>query len=93
MFNIAKRNVLLFFRDKTAVFFSLLSSIIVIVLYALFMGKMLLGEFPESMKFTINSWLIAGLIAISAFTGPLSAYDLMIAIRNYNIYKGLCSTS
>jgi len=87
MFNIAKRNVLLFFRDKTAVFFSLLSSIIVIVLYALFMGKMLLGEFPESMKFTINSWLIAGLIAISAFTGPLSAYDIMIADRNNNIYK------
>jgi len=87
MLNIAKRNVLLFFRDKAAVFFSLLSSIIVIVLYALFLGKMLLGDFPETMEFAVNSWLIAGLISISAFTGPLSAYDIMIADKNNNIYK------
>lgn len=88
MFSIAKRNIMLFFRDKTAVFFSLLSSLIVIVLYVVFLGGNLLGENPTpSMTFVVDSWLIAGLISISAFTGPLSAYDIMVADKNNNVFK------
>ena len=36
-----KRNMLLFFRDKTTVFFSLLAVFIIIGLYALFLGDIM----------------------------------------------------
>ncbi len=38
MIGMAKRNLKLFFRDKSAVFFSLLAVFIIIGLYALFLG-------------------------------------------------------
>jgi len=38
MIGFAKRNLLIFFRDKAAVFFSLLAVFLIIGLYALFLG-------------------------------------------------------
>ena len=38
MIRFAKRNLMVFFRDKSAVFFSLLSALIIVALYALFLG-------------------------------------------------------
>ena len=38
MIAFTRRNLLVFFRDRTAVFFSLLSSLIIVGLYVLFLG-------------------------------------------------------
>lgn len=43
MIGFAKRNLKLFFRDKSAVFFSLLAVFIIIGLYALFLGDVWTG--------------------------------------------------
>lgn len=41
MISLIKRNLKLFFRDKTSVFFSLLAVFIIIGLYVLFLGNMM----------------------------------------------------
>ena len=41
---LCRRNLLLFFRDKSAVFFSLLSVFIIIGLYALFLGDVVVAS-------------------------------------------------
>ena len=46
-----KRNVRLFFRDRSAVFFSLLAVLIIIGLYALFLGDVWLSDFPGTNAF------------------------------------------
>ena len=43
----AKRNLKLFFRDKSSVFFSLLAVLIVIGLYAFFLGNQLVNSFDN----------------------------------------------
>ena len=41
MITFAKRNLLVFFKDKSSVFFSLFAVFIIIGLYALFLGDMM----------------------------------------------------
>ena len=85
---LTKRNILLYFRDRSSVFFSMLSMIIIIVLMIVFLGDMhidniinLLEDLPnhntsndkENAEFLILIWTIAGIIPINAVTVNLSA--------------------
>lgn len=76
-----RRNLKLFFRDRSAVFFSLLSIFIIVGLYAAFLGGVWL---PASMAglpdadFLMNSWLVAGLLAVSSVTTTMGAFGVMI---------------
>lgn len=85
-----KRNLKLFFRDKSAVFFSLLAVLIIIVLYAVFLGSVWL---PDSMKnikntdFLMNSWLLAGLLAVASITTTMGAFGIMIDDKVKKINK------
>lgn len=81
------RNLKLFFRDKASVFFSLLSVIIIIGLYALFLGKIQVDELkgsagglvPEAkLGWLVNSWIFAGILAVSTVTISLGAYGTMV---------------
>ena len=47
MIAFAKRNLKLFFRDKSSVFFSLLSVLIVLGLYVLFLGDQLVSSMKD----------------------------------------------
>ena len=62
MINIAKRNIRLFFRDKTSVFFSSLSVIIIMSLYVLFLGDMMSNweGGVTGVRFLMDSWIVAG---------------------------------
>lgn len=72
---IARRNILLFFRDKASVFFSLLSALIVIALYALFLR----GTFASSADINLmDLWLMCGVIGISGFTTALGATEVLV---------------
>ena len=57
MIGFAKRNLLLFFRDKTSVFFSLLAVFIIIGLYALFLGDVWISSFSDmqGVRFLMDS--------------------------------------
>ncbi len=88
-----KRNVKLFFRDRAAVFFSLLAVFIIIGLYALFLGDVWLGQFPEmnGARFLMDSWLVAGLLAVTSVTTTLGALGIMVEDRTKKIAKDFYS--
>ncbi len=93
---ITGRNLKLYFRDKGAIFFSLLSMIIVICLMMFFLGDVnveniteLLGQFPDrdtaadekNAELLILSWTCAGILSINAVTVTLAVYSVMIKDR------------
>ncbi len=74
----------MFRRDKTLVFFSLLSIFIVIILYTVFLQKMQIDAIkqvtvatPEMIKM-VNEWLVAGLLSMIAVTTTLGAFSITI---------------
>lgn len=74
------RNLKIFFRDRSSVFFSLLAVFIIIGLYVLFLGDMLagsLGDLPGS-RFVMDSWIMGGLLAVTSTTTTLGAFGILI---------------
>lgn len=89
-----KRNLTLFFRDKPAVFFSLLAVIIILGVYALFLGgswqnSMEQIENPENL---MNSWLAAGILAVASVTTTMGAFGVMIEDKSRKISKDFNSS-
>lgn len=95
-FMLTGRNMKLYLRDKGAVFFSLLSTIIVICLMVFFLGDMSINELldllesfsqkgyaqnKENAELLILSWTCAGILSINAVTVSLAAYSNMIKDR------------
>lgn len=93
---ITGRNLKIYFRDRGAVFFSLLSMLIVILLMTFFLGDMMadstvriLSEFPGRNELTdksnagllVLSWNFAGILSINAVTVTLAVYAVMIKDR------------
>ena len=75
-----KRNLLVFFRDRAAVFYSLLSSLIIIGLYALFLGNNM-ASYMETMpnaRILVDRWLVAGLVSITSISSAMGAYGVMV---------------
>ena len=90
MIGFAKRNIKLFFRDKSAVFFSLLAVFIIIGLYALFLGDVWtssLSELGESAEVLMSSWIMAGLLAVTSVTTTMGAFGIMVDDRIKKIDK------
>lgn len=83
-FSLVSRNNKVFRRDKTQVFFSLLSVIIVIALYAIFLQKMQIDAIEQVAKATpemvtmVNEWLAAGLLSMMAVTTTLAAFGITV---------------
>jgi multidrug/hemolysin transport system permease protein len=83
---LVKRNLLLFFRDRANVFFSLLTVFIIIGLYVLFLGDSMeqslrerLGFDSEKIGVTMASITLAGMVAVTSVTGSLGAVGVSIA--------------
>lgn len=89
MITLAKRNLLVFFRDKASVFFSLLSVLIVIGLYVLFLGEVMMSgnENVPNYRFLMNSWVMAGVLAVTSVSATMGAYGIMVEDRSRNILK------
>ena len=66
MINFMKRNLLVFFKDKASVFFSLLSVFIIIGMYALFLGDVWTSSMKDvtGARILMDCWIVAGLIAV-----------------------------
>jgi multidrug/hemolysin transport system permease protein len=84
-----KRNLLIFFRQKSSVFFSLLGVFIIIGLYALFLGDMMVKGMTgmKGSRFLMDSWIIAGILAVTPVTTSLGAMATMVEDKNNNISK------
>lgn len=82
--NLIRRNLWVFFRDRSAVFFSFLSVIIIIGLYALFLAdtqvqslKSMVGD-ADDIRFLVDSWIMGGLLAVNTVTVSLGALAVMV---------------
>lgn len=88
IWKMTQRNIQVYVRNRTAVFFSFLSVFIIIGLYALFLGKMQVDSIAGMMKqfgmadtgvrFLVDSWIMSGLLSVSAVTISLGALDTMV---------------
>lgn len=93
-FYLLRRNVLLYFRDYTAVFFSLLSMIIVLALMVVFLGSMnsenvvyALEQFggardaaadKANADYLIQMWTLAGILIVNTVTVTLTVMGKMV---------------
>lgn len=81
---LVKRNLLNYFYDPSAVFFSFLSVFILVGVYTLFLGTLQVNDIEfsvgeiEGISWLVNAWLIAGLLTVTSFTVPLSISSNMV---------------
>lgn len=80
MVTLINRHIKLFFKDKTSVFFSLLSVFIIIVLYLLFLSENITSNLPEfnDKEAFVFLWMFAGIIAVTTATATLGAFGKFI---------------
>ena len=93
--NLVKRNLKLFFRDRTSVFFSLLAVFIIIGLYVLFLGNMMIRNFGDLLgsntRFAIDSWVMAGILSVTSLTATMGAFHIMVEDTTKKILKDFLS--
>jgi len=82
---LVKRIVLLFFRDRANVFFSLLVVLIILGLYILFLGDMMEGALRANLGFdsdkigiTMSSIVLGGMIAVTGITSCMGALEISV---------------
>lgn len=86
---LTERNLRIYFRDRTGVVFSLLSPLIMLGLYALFLGHLqiehLESQLPRASRsdigWFVNSWVFAGVVTITTVTASLSALGKFVEDR------------
>ena len=75
--------MLLFFKDKTSVFFSFMAVFVVLGLYVCFLGDMMIQplkqDFPDTARELSDTWIMAGTLGIVSLTTSLSVLDFYIA--------------
>lgn len=96
VFRMTQRNLLLFFRDRASVFFSVLGALVVIGLYVLFLGNMMVRGMTDVLggetRFIMDSWIMAGVIAVASITTTMGAYGTMVDDRKLKIAKDFSCT-
>lgn len=94
MIAFTKRNLIVFFRDRSAVFFSLLASFIMIGLYVLFLGDVYTSDFKdfENAREIMDNWVMAGLLATTSVTTTMGVFGIMVNDRTQKISKDFYSS-
>ena len=84
-----KRNMMLFFKDKTAVFFSFMAVFIVLFLYVCFLGDMMIeplkAQFTDTAREISDTWIMAGTLGIVSLTSSLSVLGIVIHDKSHRI--------
>ncbi|MCL2865886.1 MAG: ABC transporter permease [Lachnospiraceae bacterium] len=95
MLTLAKRNLLIYFRDKMGVFFSLLSVLLIIALFVLFLSNTFSQEYGgdiEEVSKVVNNWIFAGILGVTTVTTTKGAFVVMVNDKVSHIYKDFYST-
>lgn len=97
--NLIGRNLKLFLKDGMSVFFSLLSPLIILILYILFLRDVqmdaVLGAFGnapvdrELLETFVDNWMLAGVISVACVTVSFSAQSITIKDREDGILADL----
>ena len=84
LIRLIERNLKLYLRDRMSVFFSFLSVLMVLVMYAVFLGENTLtnlqAQFGEvsHLDGLVLSWLMAGIVFISTVTVPINSLEIFV---------------
>lgn len=93
---IVKRNMMLFFKDKSAVFFSFMAVFVVLGLYIAFLGDMMIQplklDFPDTAREISDTWIIAGTMGIVSLTTSLSVLGIIIEDKSKHILNDFYTT-
>lgn len=85
---LTQRNLKVFFRDRVAVVMSFFADLVMIALYALFLGDVLTdGMGIADGTDIVNSWVIAGIIAVTTMTATLGGLGTMVEDRASGIER------
>ncbi len=90
MISFAKRNLKVYFRDKSSVFFSLLAVLIVLGLYVLFLGDQLVGSVKDKVdgaQRLMDSWIMAGILAVIPVSTTLGSFGAIVNDKSKKIIK------
>jgi len=85
----AKRNLMIFFRDKAAVFFSMLTILIAISIYAFFTRNLMMAghDGRDGASQLADLWAMSGIVSIMPVTTTMGAFAIMISDRYTNVFK------
>jgi len=95
MTTLAMRNVLIYFRDKLGVFFSLLSVLLIIALFVLFLGNTFAANYGDNIgdiSAVVNNWIFAGILGVTTVTTTKGAFVVMVNDKVHHFYKDFYST-
>jgi len=96
--SLVKRNILIFLRDKTAVFFSFLSVIILLALYFLFIGRQFTsgtefqGMSDHLKTYLSTSVIMGGVLVINTVSLSLGVMGNIITDMEYKVLDGFLVT-
>ncbi len=85
MVNLAWRHMKVYFRDPWAVFFSFLSTVIILVLFVVFLNENQQQALPEGLRGTnegaylVYSWILSGVLLVGMVTTPLGVLGMMVS--------------
>lgn len=99
-----RRNLLIYFKDKLAILFSLLTSIIVFVLYLLFLKGTFVDAFNNTMnglenlvsssdiEMFVNGFLLSGVLGSAMITVPYTCLQTIVKDRESGVDSDICAT-
>lgn len=88
------RNLKVFFRDRSAVFFSLLAVLIILGLYLLFLGDVWVDGMPDmpGARLLMDNWIMSGVLAVASLTTTMGAFGTMVDDKSKNFVKDFYSS-
>ena len=94
MLALLKRNFILYFRNRSGVFFSLLGALISFLLYIIFLQKNLTdawSQLPDNTNL-LNNWLMGGTLAVTGITTSFTTLTQMVQDRENQVDQDLFLT-
>ncbi|SEM30549.1 multidrug/hemolysin transport system permease protein [Butyrivibrio sp. ob235] len=104
LLGLTKRNMMVFFNDKGAIFFSMLTPIIILALYLLFLKNTFVSSLEGAaaglsnfisaadMDQFVNGLLLTGIISTALLTIPYNALEIIVKDREDKVDLDMIST-
>ncbi|MCH3976493.1 MAG: ABC transporter permease [Bacilli bacterium] len=103
IWQLTKRNLLIFFRDRISVFFSFLTPLIVLLLYILFLGEVQIRSLEDSLlsipgmtsgmiKSFVDAWFLSSVLAVGAISGSVSGAQIIVQDQAKRVYDDFLVT-
>lgn len=95
MMALCQRNLMLYFKNKTSIFFSLLGAMISFVLFVVFLKQNMVEQWhqmPDATKM-MDLWLIGGTLSVTAITTTLSILARMVLDESRGVLKDFYLTN